>query len=171
MMSSEPVLLAVREAGVLTLTLNRPSRKNALNDELRDALGAALTSAARDRDVRVVVIAGAGGAFCSGADLSTGAAADHPLEVMRQANEIALRLYELPKPTLAKVDGIAVGAGWNLALGCDLVVSTDTARFSQIFVKRGMTLDWGGSWILPRLVGIQQAKRLAFLGEMIGWDS
>jgi 2-(1,2-epoxy-1,2-dihydrophenyl)acetyl-CoA isomerase len=86
---------------------------------------------------------------------------------MRSINEIALLLHELPKPTVARVDGVAVGAGWNLALGCDLVVATPTSRFSQIFAKRGLSLDFGGSWLLPRLVGMQQAKRLALLAEMI----
>ncbi|MGH3586063.1 MAG: enoyl-CoA hydratase/isomerase family protein, partial [Pseudonocardia sp.] len=82
-------------------------------------------------------------------------------------NEVALLLHELPVPSIAKVDGVAVGAGWNLALGCDLVVATPSARFSQIFARRGLSLDFGGSWLLPRLVGMQQAKRLALLAEMI----
>jgi 2-(1,2-epoxy-1,2-dihydrophenyl)acetyl-CoA isomerase len=86
---------------------------------------------------------------------------------MRGINEIALLLHELPVPTVAKVDGVAVGAGWNLALGCDLVVATPGSRFSQIFAKRGLSLDFGGSWLLPKLVGLQQAKRLALLAEMI----
>ena len=113
-----------------------------------------------------MVITGAGGAFCAGADLSA-KREGHPLDRMRSINEIALLLHELPKPTVARVDGVAVGAGWNLALGCDLVVATPTSRFSQIFAKRGLSLDFGGSWLLPRLVGMQQAKRLALLAEMI----
>ena len=82
-----------------------------------------------------------------------------------RSRRLALLLHELPKPTVAQVDGVAVGAGWNLALGCDLVVATPSARFSQIFAKRGLSLDFGGSWLLPRLVGMQQAKRLALLAE------
>ncbi|WP_010311612.1 enoyl-CoA hydratase/isomerase family protein [Saccharopolyspora spinosa] len=91
-----------------------------------------------------------------------------PLHRMHGINDIALALYELPKPVVTKVRGVAVGAGWNLALGYDFVVSTPDTRFSQIFAKRGLSLDFGGSWLLPRIVGMQQAKRLALLGEIIG---
>jgi enoyl-CoA hydratase/carnithine racemase len=164
---ADDVLLTSRDSGVLTLTLNRPRRKNALNGELWAALREQLTVARDDTDVRALVITGAAGDFCAGADLSGGVSAGHPLDRMRGVNEVALMLHELPIPSVAKVDGVAVGAGWNLALGCDLVVSTPTARFSQIFAKRGLSLDFGGSWLLPKLVGMQQAKRLALLAEMI----
>jgi enoyl-CoA hydratase/carnithine racemase len=166
-MSDDDVLLSSRDDAVLTLTLNRPRRKNALDGALWTALREALTAAGNDADVRAVVITGAGGAFCAGADLSGGVATGHPLARMRGINEIALLLHELPVPTVAKVTGVAVGAGWNLALGCDLVVATPESRFSQIFAKRGLSLDFGGSWLLPKLVGLQQAKRLALLAEMI----
>jgi 2-(1,2-epoxy-1,2-dihydrophenyl)acetyl-CoA isomerase len=165
---TDDVLLTSRDSGVLTLTLNRPHRRNALNAELWDGLRQQLTAARDDDDVRAVVITGAGGAFCAGADLTDrGASGGHPLDRMRRVNEVALLLHELPVPSVAKVDGVAVGAGWNLALGCDLVVATPAARFSQIFAKRGLSLDFGGSWLLPKLVGMQQAKRLALLAEMI----
>jgi enoyl-CoA hydratase/carnithine racemase len=164
---ADDVLLTRRDNGVLTLTLNRPKRKNAINGELWDALRAQLTVARDDADVRAIVVTGAGGDFCAGADLSGGVSTGHPLDRMRRVNEVALLLHELPVPSVAKVDGVAVGAGWNLALGCDLVVSTPAARFSQIFAKRGLSLDFGGSWLLPKLVGMQQAKRLALLAEMI----
>jgi len=164
---TEDVLLTGRGGGVLTLTLNRPHRRNALDDRLWTALHEELTAARDDAGVRAIVITGAGGAFCAGADLSGGRSAGHPLDRMRRVNEVALMLHELPVPSIAKVDGVAVGAGWNLALGCDLVVATPTARFSQIFAKRGLSLDFGGSWLLPKLVGMQQAKRLALLAEMI----
>ncbi len=164
---ADDVLLTRRDNGVLTLTLNRPKRKNAINGELWDALRAQLTLARDDADVRAIVVTGAGGDFCAGADLSGGVSTGHPLDRMRRVNEVALLLHELPVPSVAKVDGVAVGAGWNLALGCDLVVSTPAARFSQIFAKRGLSLDFGGSWLLPKLVGMQRAKRLALLAEMI----
>jgi enoyl-CoA hydratase/carnithine racemase len=165
---ADDVLTTSRDGGVLTLTLNRPERKNAINDDLWAALREQFTVARDDADVRALVVTGAGGDFCAGADLSRGVAREHPLDRMRQVNEVALLLHELPVPSIAKVDGVAVGAGWNLALGCDLVVSTPAARFSQIFAKRGLSVDFGGSWLLPRLVGMQQAKRLALLAEMIG---
>ncbi|MFF7468620.1 enoyl-CoA hydratase-related protein [Streptomyces sp. NPDC008092] len=153
--------------GVRTLTLNRPDRRNALDAELWEALAAALRAAGADRSVRALVLTGAGGAFCSGADISRPVTDRHPLHRMRTLTEVTLLLHELPFPTIAKVTGVAVGAGWNLALGCDLVVATPEARFSQIFARRGLSLDCGGSWLLPRLVGLQQAKRLALLAETI----
>ncbi len=168
-MTDGPVLLSDDRAGVRTLTLNRPHRKNAINRELWIALRDALAAAADDRGVRAVVITGAGGGFCSGADLLAGDDT-HPTYKMRRLTDVALLLHELPVPTIAKVTGVAVGAGWNLALGCDLVVATPESTFSQIFSKRGLSLDLGGSWLLPKLVGLQQAKRLTLLAETIDAD-
>jgi enoyl-CoA hydratase/carnithine racemase len=162
----EPVLLSSDCDGVRTLTLNRPRRKNAINQELWVALRDALAAAGNDRSVRALVITGAGGAFCSGADIST-PDNSHPAYKMRLLSDVALSLHELPIPTIAQVTGVAVGAGWNLALGCDLVVATPESTFSQIFARRGLSLDLGGSWLLPKLVGLQQAKRLALLAETI----
>lgn len=166
---TEPVLLRADNDGVVTLTLNRPARKNAISDDLWDALRRELTGISRDRAVRALVITGAGDAFCAGADM-TDARTGHPLDRMHGINEVALLLHELPIPAIAKVTGVAVGAGWNLALGCDFVVATPQSRFSQIFAKRGLSVDFGGSWLLPRLVGLQQAKRLVLLADMIGAD-
>jgi enoyl-CoA hydratase/carnithine racemase len=168
-MSDEPVLLTSDSNCVRTLTLNRPHRKNAINRDLWIALADALTAAGNDRGVRAVVIAGAGGAFCSGADIST-PDDSHPAYKMRLLSDVALALHELPVPTIAKVTGVAVGAGWNLALGCDLVVATPESTFSQIFAKRGLSVDLGGSWLLPKIVGLQQAKRLVLLAETIDAD-
>ncbi|TCK22853.1 enoyl-CoA hydratase/isomerase family protein [Pseudonocardia endophytica] len=169
-MADEPVLLSSDDGGVRTLTLNRPHRRNAVDRALWDALAEALAAITDDASVRAVVVTGAGGAFCAGADLSGGVPDEHPLRGMRRVNDIALLLHELPQPTVAAVDGIAVGAGWNLALGCDLVVATPGARFSQIFARRGLSLDFGGSWLLPRVVGLQQAKRIALLADILGAD-
>ncbi|MBH0780735.1 enoyl-CoA hydratase/isomerase family protein [Nocardia sp. NEAU-351] len=160
------MLLTRDEDGVRTLTLNRPHRKNAIDAELWAALADALREVATDRSVRALVITGAGGAFCSGADISVPDNA-HPIYRMRALTDVAALLYELPLPTIASVTGVAVGAGWNLALGCDLVVAAAEASFSQIFAKRGLSMDLGGSWLLPRLVGLQQAKRLAMLAETL----
>ncbi|PAK24543.1 enoyl-CoA hydratase [Streptomyces sp. alain-838] len=164
---SEPVLLTNERDGVRTLTLNRPHRKNAITRELWLALRDEFTAVAGDPGVRAVVLTGAGRAFCSGADLSAVAADIHPLDRLRPLTDVALLLHELPVPTVAKVTGVAVGAGWNLALGCDLVVATPEARFSQIFTRRGLSPDCGGSWLLPKLAGLQQAKRLALLGDFV----
>jgi enoyl-CoA hydratase/carnithine racemase len=164
--SQDQVLLSADLDGVRTLTLNRPGRKNAINAQLWVELADALRAAARDRYLRALVITGAGGAFCSGADISTPEDI-HPKDKLRKLTEVALALHELSVPTVAKVTGVAVGAGWNLALGCDFVVATPEARFCQIFSKRGLSVDLGGSWLLPKLVGLQQAKRLVLLAEMI----
>ncbi len=166
MVSHDPVLHCADHAGVRTLTLNRPHRKNAIDAELWAALQDVLRTTATDLDVRVVVLTGAGGEFCSGADIST-PDNTHPTYRMRALTEVALALHELPMPTVAKVRGVAVGAGWNLALGCDFVVATPRARFSQIFAPRGLSPDLGGTWLLPKIAGLQQAKRLALLGETI----
>ena len=94
----------------------------------------------------------------------------HPRHKLRRLTDVALALHELTVPTIAKVTGVAVGAGWNLALGCDFVVATPESRFCQIFSKRGLSVDLGGSWLLPKLVGLQQAKRLVLLADMIDAD-
>jgi enoyl-CoA hydratase/carnithine racemase len=166
-MADQAVLLSDDRDGVRTLTLNRPRRKNAINRELWITLAAALVDAGKDASVRAVVLTGAQGAFCSGADIST-PDDSHPAHKLQRLTDVALALHELPKPTIAKVNGVAVGAGWNLALGCDLVVSTPESTFSQIFSKRGLSVDLGGSWLLPKIVGLQQAKRLVLLAETIG---
>jgi enoyl-CoA hydratase/carnithine racemase len=164
--SDDQVLLTHDRDGVRTLTLNRPRRKNALDPRLWVELRDALRAITDDDSVRVLVITGAGGAFCSGADV--GVPEDvHPDRKLRRLTDVALALNELPIPTIAKVTGVAVGAGWNLALGCDFVVATPESTFSQIFAKRGLSVDLGGSWLLPKLVGLQQAKRLVMLAETI----
>ncbi|WP_369188296.1 enoyl-CoA hydratase/isomerase family protein [Streptomyces sp. R08] len=166
-MTGQPVLLTSDADGVRTLTLNRPHRKNAIDAQLWDALRTALSAAGSDRTVRALVLTGAGNAFCSGADIRNGVSSEHPLYRMRTLSEVTLLLHELPIPTIAKVNGVAVGAGWNLALGCDFVVATPDTTFSQIFTRRALSLDCGGSWLLPKLVGLQQAKRLVLLTETI----
>ncbi|WP_433802843.1 enoyl-CoA hydratase/isomerase family protein [Actinomycetospora sp. CA-084318] len=162
--SSDPVLSSTAD-GVRTLTIDRPRRKNALDVDGWASLAREL-EAAQDDGTRVLILRGTGGDLCAGADLSD-VGPGHPLPRMRRINEVPLALHDLPVPSIAVVDGVAVGAGWNLALGCDVVVATPRSRFSQIFAARGLSLDLGGSWLLPRLVGMLQAKRLALLAEMI----
>ena len=123
--------------------------------------------AANDQD-RVVVLTGAGGAFCSGADVSgMGGRDTHGLANMRHISDVATALYRIPQPTIAKVRGVAAGAGMNMALLCDLIVASDTARFSEIFARRGLTIDFGGSWALPRRIGMHRAKELTLLTDII----
>ncbi len=175
-MSTEyTTLLVDRTDGVLTVTMNRPERKNAANGTMWRELGSVFEDVAVDREVRVMVLTGAAGAFCSGADLSdpsdmAGRPGDPFLVQMRALGDLALRLHRIPKPTIAKVGGVAAGAGMSLAIGCDLVVAGSSARFSQIFAKRGMSVDFGASWLLPRLIGLHRAKELAFFADILSAD-
>lgn len=160
-------IIVSREGGAVTVTLNRPEKKNAVNATMWAELARTIDEIARSPIDRVLVVRGAGGAFCSGADLS-GASSDlHPLANMQQVHEIALALHQLPKPAVAWVDGDAVGAGCNLALGCDMVFATPRSRFAEIFVRRALSVDFGGSWLLPRLVGLHRAKQLCLTGSLI----
>ncbi len=138
-----------------------------MNGAMWDELLATFREIAGSADDRAVVITGAAGEFCSGADLTGGGTQQHQLAAMRHVGDVALALHKLPQPTIAKVRGVAVGAGCNLALGCDLVVAGETARFSEIFAKRGLSVDFGGSWVLPRRVGLHRAKELAFFADII----
>ena len=159
-----------RQNGVVTVTMNRPAKKNAINQAMWQELLDTFRQIADTDSDRVVVLTGAGGEFCSGADLSADGArrADrHQLASMRNISDVCLALARIPQPTIAKVRGVAVGAGCNMALVCDLVVASSTARFSEIFSKRGLSIDFGGSWTLPRRVGLHRAKELAFFADII----
>jgi 2-(1,2-epoxy-1,2-dihydrophenyl)acetyl-CoA isomerase len=154
--------------GIVTVALHRPEKKNAIDASMWDELLAVFREVAESPSDRVLVLTGAAGAFCAGADLSPDPGAKrHQLDLMHHYGWVGLALHEIPKPTIAKVNGVAVGAGLNLALGCDLIVAGESARFSEIFVKRGLAIDLGGSWLLPRLVGLHKAKELALLGDML----
>lgn len=162
-----------RSHGVVTVTFNRPARKNAVPAAMWDEIAATFREIADRRDDRAVVLTGAGGDFCSGADLAgdddepSPDRDDHRLAQMRRVGAACLAIAESPKPTIAKVRGVAVGAGLNMALACDLVVADRTARFAEIFAKRGLTIDCGGSWFLPRRIGLHRAKELALLADLI----
>ena len=161
-------LNVTRENGIATITLDRAAKKNAMSAMMFDELLMVFREIADNDDDRVVVVTGANGEFCSGADLTPEAGRSrHQLAAMRHVGDVALALHRLPQPVIAKVRGVAVGAGCNLALGCDLVVASDTARFSQIFARRGLSLDFGGSWLLPRRVGLHKAKELALFADII----
>ncbi|HIL00567.1 MAG TPA: enoyl-CoA hydratase [Myxococcales bacterium] len=157
--------------GVVTLTLNRPHVKNAIPGDLWEPLEQIFRDIRETKSDRVLVITGAGGAFCAGAELGGNMVnGGHPLDAMHAVNAAALALHTLTKPTLAKVGGDAVGAGMNLALGCDLVVAGESARFSEIFARRGLSVDFGGTWLLPRLIGMHKAKELSLLAEILSAD-
>ena len=168
-------LIVERVDGIVTITLNQPAKKNAINEDMWLGLLDTFRELRRDTSARVVVITGAGDGFCSGADVSAFLESDsdsterppHPLMAMRRTKDIALALHELPMPTIAKVNGVAAGAGCNLALGCDLILASDRARFSEIFSRLALSLDFGGAWVLPRLIGLHRAKELAFFGDIL----
>ncbi len=160
------VLLSRDDDGVATLTLNRPARKNGIHRGMVDEAVAALGSVAADAANRVLVVTGAGGAFCSGMDLTHPLAPDE-LTFMRRVGVLCRDLHDLPIPTIAKVNGPAIGFGANLALCCDLVLAADEATFGELFTARGIGVDGGGTWSLPRLVGPQKAKELAFFAQSL----
>jgi 2-(1,2-epoxy-1,2-dihydrophenyl)acetyl-CoA isomerase len=162
----EPVLVR-REDGVVTVSINRPEKKNAASWATWQALTDAARAVAADPTARVLVITGEGADFCSGADLWAGEEERPWLTNMRALADCCLAIQHVPQPTIAKVRGIAVGAGANLALACDLLVASDTSRFSEIFSKRGLSVDFGGSWFLPRRVGMHVAKELAFFADIL----
>ncbi|MBI4246334.1 MAG: enoyl-CoA hydratase/isomerase family protein [Candidatus Rokubacteria bacterium] len=160
-----------RTGPVVTLTLNRPEARNALDLALRRELVAALDEIAADPVARVLVLTGAGGNFCAGGDVKlmqemgrTAAGARERLDLL---NRLVLGLVEFPRPTIAMVDGFAVGAGCNLALACDLVVASDRARFGEVFARIGLVPDGGGTWLLSRVIGLARAKELIFTAEVI----
>lgn len=167
-------LLVEREDGIVTVTLNRPAKKNAINGRMWRELVDVFDEIADSPGDRVLVLTGAGDGFCSGADLTDTDNSENlqggvggALRRMRLVGRTALRLHELPQPTIAAVNGVAAGAGCNLALGCDLIVASEHARFTEIFSRRGLSVDFGGSWVLPRLIGLHRAKELVFLGDMV----
>jgi enoyl-CoA hydratase/carnithine racemase len=169
-MTEAPVLLVERSAAVLTLTLNRPRSKNALDTALVQALVSELPKVVADRSVRVVVLTGAGGAFCSGADLKAGLAGAGEQGLAQRIDELH-RVIELiagaPQPFVAAVDGAAVGFGCDLALACDLRVLSSRAYLQEIFVKIGLMPDGGGTFWMPRLVGLGRALEYLMLGTRI----
>ena len=170
---SELVLLAEAD-GVATLVLNRPEKLNAFADDMREQFTAALDTVAARPGVRVLVVTGAGRAFCAGGDVAfmvdlkerrTGFAGLAPL--VGAGGRAIAKLVSLPFPTIACVNGPAAGGGCNLALACDLRIASDQASFGESFVRIGLHADWGGTYFLPRLVGTARALELCWLGDMI----
>ena len=163
-------LLYQNTEGVLRITLNRPDRFNAFNDEMSYELQDALKAAKRDESVRVVVLTGAGKAFCSGQDLKAiKDSKDRNLadSLHKRYNPIIRAMRSMPKPIIALVNGVAAGAGCSLALASDLIVASETAAFIEVFVNVGLVLDSGSSYFLPRLVGSARAFELSTMGNKV----
>ncbi len=168
--------------GVATLTMNRPEARNALSGEMQAGLSEAIPRLANDPKVRVIVLTGAGGAFCAGGDVKgfaadtgrgggvgqgSGPSMEQRIAGLRRGMEVVKVLHEAPKPTLAVIPGPAAGAGLSLALACDLRVALDTAKLTTAFSKVGLAGDYGGSYFLSKLVGAAKARELYFTADVI----
>ncbi len=170
-------LIETFEDGIATLTMNRPEARNALTGEMLAALSAAAARLALDSNVRLVVITGAGGAFCAGgdvkgfvADKAPGAVApsfEDRVNGLRNGMDLSRILHDMPKPTLAVIPGAAAGAGLSIALACDLRISANEAKLTTAFSKIGASGDYGGSYFLSKLVGPAKARELYFTADVI----
>jgi 2-(1,2-epoxy-1,2-dihydrophenyl)acetyl-CoA isomerase len=166
-------ILVSRDAGVLSVTLNRPDKLNAFNPEMHKLLREALERARDDAEVRVVLLMGAGRGFCAGQDLSErdvspdAAPIDLSVSLGSNYNPLVRRLRALPKPVVCAVNGVAAGAGANIALACDIVLAARSASFVQSFSQLGLVPDSGGTYFLPRLVGSARAMGLALLSTRL----
>jgi len=175
--SHHPNLRVERDEFVATVTIDKPESKNACTGDMWVAIGAAFRELSFS-GARVVLLTGAGGEFCAGADLTPSpdgapdGGASAPLgtmvDGMRVLADVVLAVHDCPLPVVAKVDGVCVGAGLGLALAADMIWCSDRARFSAIFAKRGLSMDFGSSWLLRQRVGVNKAKELAFTAKMVG---
>jgi 2-(1,2-epoxy-1,2-dihydrophenyl)acetyl-CoA isomerase len=161
-------------AGVATITLNRPEKLNAFSGTMREELLAALRFCESDDAVRVVIITGAGRAFCAGGDVEYMSAlqksgdTDSFRKLLDAGRDVVLQIALMEKPAIASINGVAAGAGCNLALACDYRIASDQAKLGETFVRIGLHPDWGGTWLLPRLVGRSRALELMMTGRMLG---
>ena len=169
--TSDTLLLDISER-IATLTLNRPNKLNALSGEMMEALVPIMERLVEDKEVRCVVVTGAGRGFCSGGDVAGMASGEtlpveDPVARLRHLEETSRLLHEMPKPTIAMVNGPAAGAGLSIALACDIRIAGESARFTTAFVRIGFSGDYGGTWMLQRLVGPAKARELYFTGDLI----
>jgi enoyl-CoA hydratase/carnithine racemase len=172
-MSFETLLLEKNE-GIAVLTLNRPERMNALNPKMSEELAQALQEVNQDDEARVLVVTGAGKAFCTGADVGGMSAeerkpkgAEEIRRGFRNIQAIILGLHRLEKPTIAMINGAAVGGGFDLACSCDLRTGSEHARFMVAFTRIGLFPGWGGTWLYPRIIGVPKAAEMLFTGDFM----
>ena len=167
----EAVVLYEKIGQIAKITLNRPKALNAMNGELVSTLASRLDDAGNDHDVRVIILTGNGKGFCAGGDLAYLKQLTNVIEARAFITEVGAlvkQIQSITKPIIAMVNGVAAGAGFNLALACDIVFASDTARFAQSFVKVGLVPDCGGMYLLPKIVGMHKAKELMFTADLIG---
>lgn len=168
-MSFEAIIYEVKD-GVAYITLNRPDVFNAFNDQQSFELQDALKQAERDKDVRVLVLSGAGKAFCSGQDLKAISGSKNRSlsdSLYKRYNPIIRSMRNMPKPIIARLNGVAAGAGCSLALACDMIVAAENASLIEVFVNVGLVLDSGSSYFLPRIVGSQKAFEWSTMGTKV----
>lgn len=167
----EAVVLYEKIGQIAKITLNRPKALNAMNGELVGTLASRLDDASKDNDVRVIILTGNGKGFCAGGDLAYLKQLTNVIEARAfivEVGALVKQIQSITKPIIAMVNGVAAGAGFNLALACDIVFAADTARFAQSFVKVGLVPDCGGMYLLPKIVGMHKAKELMFTADLIG---
>jgi len=167
-------VLLEKNNGIATLTMNRPNVLNTLHPDLIAELVAALNEVENDAAIKVVVLTGAGKAFCAGGDLPYIDELNTPVEgrdYIIKASEIVTTITKMDKPVIGMINGVAAGAGANLALACDIVFCAKSARFGQSFAKVGLIPDCGGTYLLPRAVGLHKAKELMFTADLINADT
>ena len=171
-MTFETILYNVSD-NIATITLNRPDKRNALDLIMRVEIADAFDEAGRDDDVRAVILTGSGGSFCAGGDISgmqSMKTAAGTRTRLRAVMEAITNMVNFEKPIIALVDGPAYGAGFNIALACDFILGTERARFCQVFGRIGLIPDYGGHYLLPRVVGMQKAKELIFSAREVRAD-
>jgi 2-(1,2-epoxy-1,2-dihydrophenyl)acetyl-CoA isomerase len=158
---------------ITTITLNRPEKLNSFSGMMRELLLDALVTAEHDTKTRVIVITGAGRAFCAGGDVDYMAGlqkandVDSFRKLLDAGRDVVLKIATMPKPVIAAINGVAAGAGCNLALACDFRIASESAKIGETFVRIGLHPDWGGTWLLPRLVGRSRATELLMTGRML----
>jgi 2-(1,2-epoxy-1,2-dihydrophenyl)acetyl-CoA isomerase len=176
-MMAEQVLLESMDRGLLTLTMNRPERRNALNAELTTRLVDAVTRASHDGEVRAVLLRGAGGTFCVGGDVKAMAARtggddtfEHRVADLRARMEVSRLIHDMQKPVVAMIDGAAAGAGLAMALACDLRIAAASAKLTTAFAKVGLSGDFGGTYFLTHLVGAGKARELYLTSPVLSGE-
>src|SRR6187399_1615309 len=172
-MSANEMVLQKLDAGLLTITMNRPDRRNALNPDMTRGLVEAARRAAEDHEVRAVLLKGAGGTFCVGGDVKSMAEGRAPLGFeakmanLRRGMEVSRILHQMPKPVVAQVDGAAAGAGLSIALSCDMRIASASCKITTAFAKVGLSGDYGGTYFLTHLLGSAKARELYFLSDRV----
>ncbi len=167
-------IIYTKERGIATITMNRPDRMNSFSPEMSESLYQAMTDAGQDKEVRVLIITGTGRVFCTGADVKAMAdranapqGGDREDESERRHVQLPLLIHEMNKPVIAAVNGVAAGGGLDLACACDIRIASERARFAEVFIRRGVIPAMGGTFFLPRLVGLDRACQLIWTGDMI----